>query len=169
MLGKPDIDRLSLLSFNCETTYRQVEVHDSAENSAHESPIQIESGKSKQFESEKQDAEAQSQHNVDNTAKPTTVTNPTVTGNNSNENSFSAETINKDSNNFISELKINENQSFVSDQLRGNDMAAADTKETREIHTNDNESFILDQYMYPDLEAQTIQKKKKRKQIKKKK
>ena len=152
----PDIDTLSLIPLTCETTHRQVAVHDSADNSEYKSSIQTEGGKCEQFESEKQDAEAQSQHNADNTAKPTIFTNPMVMGNNSNEKSFSAKTINKDSNSFLSELIINENQSFISDQLRKGDMAAAGIRQKSEIHTNDNESFISDQYKDPDLEAYTI-------------
>ena len=34
--------------------------------------------------------------------------------------------------------------------------------QTSEIHTNNNESFISHQYKYPDIEAQTIQKKKRK-------
>ena len=108
----------------------------------------------------------QSQHKAENTADSSTVTNPMVMGNNSNENSFSVEVRNKDSNSFLSELIINENQSFVSDQLRKEDMAAANAKQICEIHINDNDSFISDQFKDLDLEAQTIQKKKKRKQRK---
>ena len=91
----------------------------------------------------------QSQHNADNTAESSIVTNPMVISNNSNKNSFSSETINKDSNSFLSRLIINENQSFVSDQLRKDDMAAVNAKQTHEISNNDNESFISDQYKDP--------------------
>ena len=45
---------------------------------------------------------------------------------------------------------------------------APNEEQTSEIHTNDNESFTSDQYKDPDLEVQTIQKKKKQKQKKKK-
>ena len=93
---------------------------------------------------------------------------PTVTGNNSNENSFSSETMNRDNNSFLSELIINENQSFVFDQLRKDDMTAANAKQTSKIHIYNNESFISDQYKDPHLEVKTIQKKKKRKWKKKK-
>ena len=41
-------------------------------------PISDRSWKWEQFESEKQDAEAQSQHNTDNTAKPPIAANPMV-------------------------------------------------------------------------------------------
>ena len=54
--------------------------------------------------------------------------------------------INKDSNIFLSEVIINENKSFVSNQLRKGDMAAANVKQTSEINTNDYESFISAQY-----------------------
>ena len=76
------IDKLSLISLNCETTHMQVGVDDNADNGKHENPIQIKCGKCEQLESEKQDTEAQSQHNAGNTAKPNIVTNPTVMGNN---------------------------------------------------------------------------------------
>ena len=104
------------------------------------------------------------QHNADNTAESSIVTNPTVTGNNRNENNFFWETINNGSNIFLSELIIIEKQSFVSGQLRKDDTAAANAKQTSEIHTNNNESFISDQYKDSNLAMQTIQKKKKRKQ-----
>ena len=58
-----------------------------------------------------------------------------VMGDNSNENGFSSETTNKDRNSFLSELIIYENQSFVSHQLRKDDMVAANAKQTSEIHT----------------------------------
>ena len=73
----------------------------------------------------------QSQHNADNRAKSSIVTNPMVMGYNSNENSFSTEAINRDSNSFLLELIINENQSFVSDQLRKYDVMAANAKQMR--------------------------------------
>ena len=122
------------MPFNSDTIHRQVAVDKSADNRNHKSQIQIDSGKWEQFESEKQDTEAQSQHDADNTAQPTVVTYAIVMGNNSNEKSFSAETINKDSNSFLSELIINENQSFVSDRLRKDDTAAANAKQTRDTH-----------------------------------
>ena len=101
VLGMPDIDKLSLISFNCETTHRQVTVDDSVDNNECESQIQIGGRKCKQFESEKQIAEAQSQHNADNTAKPTIVTNPMVTGSNNSNNDLVAETINNGSISFL--------------------------------------------------------------------
>ena len=86
----------------------------------------------------------QSQHNADNTAESSIVTNPMVIGNNSNANSFSSKTINKDGNSFLPELIIKENHSFVSDQLRKDNTVTADAKQTSEIHTNDIESIIPD-------------------------
>ena len=91
-----------------------------------------------------------------------------VVGNINNKKDFFAETINNDRSSFLSELIINVNKSFVSYQLREDDMAAANAMQTCETHTNENKGFISDQYKDPDLEAQTIQKKKKRKQKKKK-
>ena len=55
--------------------------------------------------------------------------------------SFS-ETVNKDSNRFLSKFIINENQIFVLDQLRKHNTATANTKQRGEIHTNDNKSLI---------------------------
>ena len=64
-----------------------------------------------------------------------------VTGNSNNENSF------------FSELTINENQSFVSEQLREDDMVA-NIKQTSQRDYNNSESFISDQSTDPDMEAQ---------------
>ena len=168
VLGMPDKDKPGLISFYCETTHRQMVTDDLTDNSKRNGQckraIQIEDRKCEQFESEKQDVEAQSQQDADNTAKPTIVTNPTVIGNNKND--FFAQTVN-DGYNFLSEIIINENQSFVSDQLREDNTVAADAKQTSKIHTNDNESFVSDQCNVPHLEPQAIQKKKKRKQEKK--
>ena len=131
----------------------------SKRNGQCERAIQIDGRKFEQFESEKQDAEEQSQPNADNTAKQTIVTNPMFMGNNKE---FFAEAINNDSDSFLSELIINENKSFVSDRLRKDDTVAANTKQPSEIHTNENKGFISDQYKDPDLEIQTVQKKKKK-------
>ena len=73
-----------------------------------------------------------------------------VIGNNNNENSF------------LSELTINENQSFVSEQLREDD-TVANIRQARQRSNNNSESFISDQSKDPDIEAKTIQTKKKRK------
>ena len=59
-----------------------------------------------------------------------------VMGNNNNKNDLFAETINNDSDTFLSELIIIENKSFVSDQLRKNGMVAANAKQTSKVHTN---------------------------------
>ena len=81
--------------------------------------VQAEGSTPESSTSKRQDADTQSQHNADNTTKPRVVTNPTVTGNNNNENSF------------LSELSINENQSFVSEQLRADDTVANIKKQAR--------------------------------------
>ena len=133
-----------------------------------ERAIQTEGGKFETYENKRQDVEVQSQHNADNTPESSIVTNPMVIGNNSNENSFSSGTINKNSKNCLSELIINENQSFVSDQLRKDNMAPAEAKQTSRIHTNDNESFTLIDYKDPDLEVQTIQRRRKESRRKRK-
>ena len=70
------------------------------------------------------------------------------------------------SNSFFSELIIYENQSFLSQQLRENDMAA-NVKQASERDNNNSESFISYQAKDPDLDANTILTKKKRKQKKK--
>ena len=105
MLGISDRDNLGILTINGETIDRQVVSDDITDNSKRHGQckrtIQIEGGKCEQFESEKQDAEAQSQQNADNTAEPTICTNPTVTGNNNNKNDFFVETVNKDSDSFF--------------------------------------------------------------------
>ena len=115
----------------------------------------------------RQNADVQKQCNADNTARPSFTLNPMVMGNNTNENSSHSEPINKDNKSFISELIINENQGFFSEQLRENDMAA-NIKQTSERDNNNSESFISDQAKDPDIDANTIQTKKKRKQKKKK-
>ena len=65
VLGVPDIDKLSLISFNSETIGRQVASDDITDNSKRNGQckrtIQIEGKKCEQFESEEQDAEARSQ------------------------------------------------------------------------------------------------------------
>ena len=96
--------------------------------------------------------------------QPSIVTSPMFIGNNSNKNSFLWQAINKDSNSLISELIINENQSFVSYLLRKDDITVANSKQINKIYNKNSESFIS----YLDIEVQTIQNKKKRKQKKKK-
>ena len=115
-LGMPDIDNLGALTVNSETIDRQVASDENTDNCKrncqHKRAIQTEGGKFQSYENKRQDAEAQCKHNADNAAKSSIVSNPTVIGKNSNENSFSSENINKDSNCFFSELIINENQNF---------------------------------------------------------
>ena len=89
----------------------------------------------------RQDAETQKQHNTDKTAKPSVITNPIVMDNNNSEKSFILEPINKDNNIFLSELIINEHQSFVSEQLREYAMTA-NVKQTSERDNNNSERFI---------------------------
>ena len=102
VLGMPDIDKLSLILFDCTTINRQVATDNIRDISVSGSPIQTEGGKCKQFEGKKQDAEPQSQQDVDNTTEPPIVTNPMVMGNNNND--LVAETINNGSISFLSEL-----------------------------------------------------------------
>ena len=108
-----DIDNLGVLTINCDTIARQVASDENTDSSKvncqHERAIQREGGKFEIYENKRQDAEVQSQHNAENTAQSSIVTNPMVMGNNSNENSFSEETINKDSKSFLSDLIIKEN------------------------------------------------------------
>ena len=98
VLGMSDIDNLGVLTINCETISRQVASHKNTDNSKGncqcERVIQTEGGKYESYENKRQDTEVQSQHNADNTAKSGIVTHPTVMDNNSNENGFSAKTIN---------------------------------------------------------------------------
>ena len=135
-----DIGNLCILTINCETIGKQAASDENKDNSKRncqcKTVIQIEGGKFESYENKRQDAEAQRQHNADNTAESIIVTYPIVISNNSNENSFSSQKINKDSNTFLSEVTINEIQSFVSDQLRKDNTVTGDTKQTNEIHTN---------------------------------
>ena len=98
---------------------------------------------------------------------PSFITNPMVMGNNDNENSFLSESTNEDTNIFFSELIINENQSFVSEQSRGDDMVAY-VKQTHERENNNSENVISDQSKDPDIEMKTRQTKKKTAKKKKK-
>ena len=86
MLGMPDMDNHDVQATNCETIGRQVapdEDKDSSErNCQHERTIQTEGGKFESCENKRQDAEAQSQHNAENTAASSIVSNPMVRGNN---------------------------------------------------------------------------------------
>ena len=84
-----------------------------------------------QLKGREQETETQNTQNADY--------NPMVMGNNNNENSFPSESSNKDC--FFSELIINENQSFVSEQLLEDDMAA-NVKQTSERDNNNSERFI---------------------------
>ena len=96
VLGMPDIDNLDVLPINCETIGRKVasdENIDSKRNCQHERAFQTEGRKFESYENKRQDTEVQSQHNADNTAESSIVTNPTVISNNRNENSFFSETI----------------------------------------------------------------------------
>ena len=102
----PDIDNLFVLAINCETIGRQVASYEREHRQQEQLPMQKSNsnrgGKFDSHENKWQDADAQSQHNADNTAKSSIVTNPTVTGNNSNENNFFSDTINKDGYSFLS-------------------------------------------------------------------
>ena len=138
VLGMPEIETLGVLTINYDTIGRQAASDDNANNWKRNcqcvSAVQTEGGKFECHENKRQDTEEQSEHNTDNTAELSIVTNPQVIGNNSNGNSFFSEIINKDGDSFLSELTINENQSFVSDQLRKDDTVASNTKQTSETH-----------------------------------
>ena len=101
VLCMPDIDKLGLISVNCETTHRQVAVDDVLDNSKCKSPSQTECGKCEQFEGEKQDAEAQSQQNEDNTPKSAIVTSPIVIDKQNHNSDLDAETIHIGSISFL--------------------------------------------------------------------
>ena len=75
---------------------------------------------------------------------------------------------NNNENIFLSGLTIDENQSFVSEQLK-EDYMMADIKHTSQKDNKNSKSCILDQSKDPDMEVKTIQAKKKRKQWKKEK
>ena len=102
----------------------------------------------------RQDADTQRQHNADKPTLPSVITNPIVIGSNNNENIF------------LSWLTVNDNQSFVLEQLREDDMVA-NIKQASHRDNNNNESFISDKSKDPFIELKTIQSKKKRKQKKK--
>ena len=87
-------------------------------------------------------------------------------GNNNNDNDLIADTRDNGSVNFHSKL-VN-NQNFVSDEERKDEMTTENTKQRIEIHTNEHESFISDIIKDLVLEAPTSQKKKKTKQNKEK-
>ena len=116
--------------------------------------VQAEGSTPRKSTNKGQDADKQGQHNGDNTIKLSVITNPMGTGTNNNENSF------------LLELTINENQSFISDQLREDDMVA-NIKHVSQKDNINSERFISNQSKDPDMGAKTIQIKKKRKQKKK--
>ena len=101
----------------------------------------------------RQDAEMQNQHNVDNTAKPSATTNPTIMGKNNNENSFPSGSTNEATNISCSELIINENQGFVSEQLREDDMVA-NVKQTSKRDNYNSKSCISDQAEDSDIDTE---------------
>ena len=111
--------------------------------------------KSESCTNKRQDADAQEQFNADNIAKPSVILNQMVMGNINNENSFPSGQINKDRNSFLLELILNENQSFVLEQLRENDMVA-NVKETSKRDYNNSESFISDQAKDPNIDMNAI-------------
>ena len=127
MLGMQDIDKLSLISVNCNTTHRKVAKGDKVDNS--DSTSQTESCKCKQFTGEKQETEVQSTQDAENTSKLPIVTNPMVMGNNNNHKELIAELIadtrNNDSIDFLSELLCI--HSLISDAERKNDMMTENT------------------------------------------
>ena len=68
-------------------------------------------GKLESCTTKRQDADIQKQYIADNAARPGVVPSPMVIGNNNNKNKS-----------FFSETIINDNQSFLSEQFRVNDM-----------------------------------------------
>ena len=82
-----------------------------------------------------------------------------VMGNNNNDSNSPLEPVNKDSKSFFSELIINENHSFVSEQFRENDMSV-NVKQTSG-RDNNSESFVSNQAKDPDIDVNAIQTKKK--------
>ena len=110
-----DIDKLSLISVNYNTTHRQMAKDDSIDNS--KSPRQTKGGKCEQSKGKQQEAEAQSTQDADNTPEPPIATNPVVLGNNNKE--LITDTRNNDSIDFLSEL-LN-NHRLISDAERKDD------------------------------------------------
>ena len=119
VLGMQDIDKLGLISVNYDTMHRQVAEVDSIDNS--QSPSQTEGSKCEQFKGEKQEEEAQSTQDADNTPKPPIVSTPMVTGNNNNEliTDLIADKRHNSSIGFLAELLSN--HSLVSDAERKDD------------------------------------------------
>ena len=164
-LGMPDIDNLGVLTINCKTIGRQFASDNKTDNRKRnhqcEKAVQTKGGMSESCTNKMQDVETQSQHNADNTTEPSVIGNQTDMCNNNDEKSFPSESTNEDTNSFFSELIINETQSFVSEHLREDDMPTT-VKQVRD--SNNSERFILDQPKDPDIGANKIQTKKKRKQ-----
>ena len=151
---------------------RQEAEDDTIDNSR--STSQTEGGKCEQFKGKKQEEEAQSTQDADNTPKPPNVTNPTVMGNNNNDliTDLIADTRNNGSIDFLS--KLLNNHSLISDTERKNDTMTKSTQincdsikfileplinhrfisdeekkddmmtENTKINTNDHESFFSD-------------------------
>ena len=138
LFGMPDIDNLGVLTILYTTIGRQLASDDNADdrkrNCKYEKTVQTEGKMPESCTDKRQDAETQWQHNTENTTEPSIITNPTVIGN-KNENNFPPESTNRDTNNFFSELIINEIQGCVSEQLREHDMAS-NAKQTSKRDNN---------------------------------
>ena len=146
----PNIKTLSVLTIDDKTIDRQLALGDNAEkrNYLCERAVQTQSRKLESLRAipesstnKRQDVYTQSQHKVKNITEPSVISNPMVMVNNNNEN------------NFLSELTINQNQSFVSEQLRKDDTVA---KQASQRDNDNSERFISDQSKDPDIEAKTI-------------
>ena len=92
LLGMPDIDNLGILTINHETIDRHLGSGNNEDNRKrncqYKGAVQTEGGIPESCTNKRQDAERQNQCNADNTAKPSFITNPMVTGKNKNEKSF---------------------------------------------------------------------------------
>ena len=136
-----------------------------ADDSTHniENSSQTEGSKSEQFKGEMQEAETQIIQNADNTPKQPTVTNPMVRGNNNND--LIADTRDKGSTDFLSELLSNQ---FGSDEERKND-----TTQNTQINCNSSdvisELLINQSFVSGGIQTPTPQNMKKRKWNKNKK
>ena len=94
-LGMQDIDKLGVLTINYKTIGMKLASDNSMDNRKrncqYERAVQMEDRIPESCTNKRQDAEAQNQHNANNTAEPSVISNPMVMGNNYNENSFPSE------------------------------------------------------------------------------
>ena len=101
-------------------------------------------GSLRAVQNKRQDADVQNQSNADNTPEPSVTSKSMVMGKNNKENNFLSGPINDDNKSLFSELTINDNQSFLSEQFIEDDMKV-NVEKTNQKNNNNSDSLISDQ------------------------